>query len=579
VENRQTFLSVVSNANIPSFVQKDHVNFVKFINYYYQWLDNNTFQDLQNLFLNQDINDASDEMVDYYYDIFAEGFPKTIIVDKRYFLKQIHSLYTSKGTEASFEFFFKAVYGVDINFYYPKVDILRASDGKYELLKSIRAEYSEELLNATGKNIRGTVSRATALIESTVSYFIGQYRIVELFLGNIEGVFVSSDEIEIIGEMNSFHIYQILQSVSITDPGTGYSVGEFIPVLNRSSAITFDSSLKHFDGTSWKFDSSGETFSGLDATARVKSIFKGSIESISILNSGDFYRVGENVIFQNITVANTAYAKIKQVTKLFETNQLTWDSSQYSFDSTSGKILDIEILGKGFNYNEIPSLTIDSLNGVNGVLKANSSTIGGIKELEITSFGLNYTSPPIINFAVAGDRNASGNAITNVLALWQGRWRNNDGFLNDKKFLIDDFYYQDFSYVLKTQIPIEDYLNIVKQILHPTGFQLFAELLINNDVNLYNENYISLILETYILNLPINIGLYLSLEEILIAPAEDNQPSLNMTYELFDEYKYLFKKANQGYILNYYALTTESFETTLKYESVDFVPDVEITNV
>lgn len=584
MEQRKTFLSVKANEKIPSFVLKEHVNFVKFVNYYYEWLDNNSFDDLQDLFLNQDINECSDDIVDYYYAIFAEGFPKNIQADKRLFLKQIYHLYLNKGTQASFEFFFKAIYGVEVDFYYPKKDILRASDGKYQQLKSIRVPYSESILNSTGKNIRGETSQAIALVESTISYFISSFRIVELFLSDISGTFALSENIQIIGQPTLYPLYGLVQSISITNPGTGYSVGQIIPILNRNPAATFDSTSKKFDSSLWTFDSSGELFTGIEAACSIKSIFKGSVESISIINSGDFYKVGDPIVFETMTEANTAYAKIDKVTKFFGTEQIRWDSSEYTFDSTSGKILNVQILGGGFNYTRIPSVTITSVSGTGGVLQANSSKIGGVKEIEITNFGLNYSSPPLINLASIGNRNAVATANVSPLAIWAGSWLNNDGFLNDKKYLIDDFYYQDFSYVLRTSVPIESYLNTIKDILHPSGFQLFSELLIENDIDLHSTLNIQtkdifLFEDLYILSLFIDLGLFLDIEELSIESPFENAPSLNMTYEIFDEYKFLFQKANQSNIYNYYSLQTGSFEQTKKYESVDFVPDVEITDV
>ena len=60
----------------------------------------------------------------------------------------------------------------------------------------------------------------------------------------------------------------------------------------------------------------------------------------------------------------------------------------------------------------------------------------------------------------------------------KGLFTNNDGFLSDKKFLQDSYYYQKFSYVLRTGSNIADWSNAFTRLIHPAGFKFFGEIAI-----------------------------------------------------------------------------------------------------
>jgi len=66
-----------------------------------------------------------------------------------------------------------------------------------------------------------------------------------------------------------------------------------------------------------------------------------------------------------------------------------------------------------------------------------------------------------------------------VTTYSKGLFTTNDGFLSDKKFLQDSYYYQKFSYVLRTGKNIADWKNAFTRLVHPAGFKFFGEILIN----------------------------------------------------------------------------------------------------
>jgi hypothetical protein len=70
-------------------------------------------------------------------------------------------------------------------------------------------------------------------------------------------------------------------------------------------------------------------------------------------------------------------------------------------------------------------------------------------------------------------------AIGDVVKVYpKGLFTTVDGFLSDKKYIQDSYFYQKFSYVLKTGKNINDWKNAFTRLIHPAGFIFFGEILI-----------------------------------------------------------------------------------------------------
>lgn len=59
-----------------------------------------------------------------------------------------------------------------------------------------------------------------------------------------------------------------------------------------------------------------------------------------------------------------------------------------------------------------------------------------------------------------------------------GNYISNDGFLSDEKKIQDSYYYQQFSYVIKTGLNLTSWKNEFNRLVHPAGFIFFADVLI-----------------------------------------------------------------------------------------------------
>lgn len=129
-------------------------------------------------------------------------------------------------------------------------------------------------------------------------------------------------------------------------------------------------------------------------------------------------------------------------------------------------------------------VTIDNtLRGNNAVIQSGNLSIGAITSVSITDFGLGYTSVPTVT-ASTGDNNANLVATIGASAQKSGAYSSEDSLLSGKDKIQDSYYYQDYSYVLKTDISVDSYRDTVKSFIHPAGWALFGEINFSTDLSL-----------------------------------------------------------------------------------------------
>ena len=141
----ETFkVSPVVGNQLPEFVRSDYPLFVTFLEKYYKWLEqnNNPHYEIDALRDANDIDEADSFYIDKLRNDLLPYFPKNIVTDKRLFLKLVSNFYKSSGTQESVKFLFKALYNDEIEIYYPKEEILIASDGKWVLPLALRIDHS-----------------------------------------------------------------------------------------------------------------------------------------------------------------------------------------------------------------------------------------------------------------------------------------------------------------------------------------------------------------------------------------------------------------------------------------------------
>ena len=243
---------------------------------------------LRELSDSQDIDTTCEGLIDdAWKKEFYTNLPKTAVTDRRQLLKRMKQVYRSKGNEASFSWLFQSLFNKeDIEFYYPKTDLLKLSDGRWALDKSIKIVTSgaNNITLFTGRKITGELSKCTAMVERQLSSFAGALEVTELTLsdvvqGVVDGVlFYFKPGEKIISETDTDGLYAdavttgILQTVTVDVGGTNYVIGDEIHVAGGG---------------------------GQGARARVASILDSVVEGINVIDSGDGYAPGDVIGFIN----------------------------------------------------------------------------------------------------------------------------------------------------------------------------------------------------------------------------------------------------------------------------------------
>jgi len=153
--------SLLVNRQLPEFVREEYPLFVSFLEAYYEFLEteqytegvsqkNNLIEKLKDLKNLSDIDFSLDDFEDQFFNTFISYLPKDTLITKDFLIKNILPLYQSKGTQKSFQFLFRLLFGQEIQIDYPGDKVLRASSGKWSVENILRTEleiYSEYIFN------------------------------------------------------------------------------------------------------------------------------------------------------------------------------------------------------------------------------------------------------------------------------------------------------------------------------------------------------------------------------------------------------------------------------------------------
>jgi len=316
----------------PEFVREEHAQFIKFLEAYYEWMEEegNAGFVMRNIESAKDIDKTVDDFVKYFTQELMVAIPEYVLSDKRMLAQRIHDLYRAKGTQQSYELLFRILYNEPAEIYFPKEDLLRASDGKYDQRTVIKViEISGDAFFLIGQTITQVVDTtigaalATARVESVIKSSAGASIIAEINVNstNITGTFVPGSTIIGLNNETDTEIRMATQTmitnVVLNTQGSYYTIGQ---------EFTTDAG------------------SGQDFLCEVATVKRGSLSGIFIDTPGANYQIGQSVNFNNTDTGGTgAIAVVEEVDQtailletttdaLFSTNALTFDLG----DSTAG---------------------------------------------------------------------------------------------------------------------------------------------------------------------------------------------------------------------------------------------------
>ena len=341
-------------------------------------------------------------------DEFLATLPENLAggVDKRKLVKNIKSLYRSKGSVRGHEMFFRILFGETSETIYPREQMLKASDGQFDSLKVLRVIASiGDATQLVGRPITGQSSSATAIVENTTTFQIGDKTVTQLILNldSINGTFTIGEEIQgTATESDDYFIKAVVTGI----PGT--------------KNITNDGSLN------LTTDTITLTAGGVGALFQVEEIGPGKITEIVVDNKGTGYEIGDTLSFTNTGTSGLNAAGFVSIVNggIADQNGSTSpaDGTEDRFiledettrgDSYEGRVLvqekftdlqtieEIFLTNGGNQYTTLPTVSVTSSTGSSATVRAYGDEIGKIVRLKTVELGRDYQTaptPPVLGF-------------------------------------------------------------------------------------------------------------------------------------------------------------------------------------
>lgn len=238
--DNEKFISPYIASQFPAHYRENYPQFVEFVKMYYAWLEqgDQAVGHARRLQEYRDIDETPEDYIVYFKTKYLPYIKFITEVDKRTLVKHVLDLYRSKGTERGVDLFFKLVYGVPADVYYPSTDLFRLSDNIWIKRNYLELGHIEIISQYIGKKIIGTRSGATAFAERFIQKKVGAKYINILFISNIVGNFMFNEKLTYEGIQDSeTKRPKVIGSLSRLDVTTGskdFRVGDVVTVSSEN---------------------------------------------------------------------------------------------------------------------------------------------------------------------------------------------------------------------------------------------------------------------------------------------------------------------------------------------------------
>lgn len=234
--DNEKLISPYIESQFPFHYRENYPQFVEFIRVYYRWLEQQTqaIGHTRRLLEYRDVDQTQEDYLQYFKNKYMPYLKFVTNTDKRILVKHVQDLYRSKGTERGIDLFFKLVYGVNADVYYPGTDLFRLSDNSWIKRNYLELGHIELINDFIGKKIIGTRSGATAFAERFVQKKVGNTYVNLLFISNIVGTFSYNERITYEGlednEKSRPRIIGSLSRLDVTSGSKDFNIGDIVSV-------------------------------------------------------------------------------------------------------------------------------------------------------------------------------------------------------------------------------------------------------------------------------------------------------------------------------------------------------------
>jgi hypothetical protein len=324
----ESFYNIIKAA-IPDFAEVEYPLFVEFVSAYLRFLEQprtfedkqvfpdfgsrgmatstaklgGTFYETRKLLEYRDTATTLDEFKDKFLDMFGKNFPCYSYISLDTFISSLRQFYSAKGTVDSIEHFFRTIFNVEAEVYFPRMDVLKASDGSWHSPYVVKVSTPTDGRPNTDvpkfySGQRVQTATGSALVESVITHVVGQSynrNIVDnelnLKFDSLLGTFEPGQTLVNVDSTDIVHTIVLPQivGVNVVSGGSNYAAGDL---------VTFS------EGPSGGY--------GYGASGFVSRVSSTALNGVNVVEGGDGYITGLPVTFTS-TTGSGATAVIQDV--------------------------------------------------------------------------------------------------------------------------------------------------------------------------------------------------------------------------------------------------------------------------
>jgi hypothetical protein len=415
-------ISNIVASQLPHFVRNDHENFVRFLEAYYEYLEQNgkPIDFLKNALDYRDVDKTLNDFSRLLNKHFLSIIPRNAVVDKNLLLKNVKDLYRSKGTEKATRFLLGILLNSqkEADFYYPKKDILRASDGKWYVKKTLKikdftvnnvSNSNVEVLDKfVNKTLIGEESGATAVVERRETYIEKGFLVNELEITNQKRNFSFAESVKVTFEEEGqtkllrANIYSgIITNVKLLSGGKDYVEGDLVPIESNTGSggvIRIDSvTIGGINTIVLRAGVRGSSGAGFRAGDRILVTGGGGVGAeanvLTVVTATQQYHPNSyNLVLTTIGSVANVFLNAASYANMTSANANTTIGNSVSFwtYANTGPFESAIVAIKGRNYRTSPTLNI--------IANTRVQALGILGRMEIVDGGLGYAVGNKIEF-------------------------------------------------------------------------------------------------------------------------------------------------------------------------------------
>lgn len=429
------------DSQLPRHVVQDYPLFVEFLKAYYEWMGENgqPYYALENHLDWLNFKDSMDDYISFLREEYLFNLPANTAGGLELFLRNSKQFHLTVGTEQSFKFIFKILFGEsagDVELYFPRKDILKVSDSSWTAAQSVMlitdsgnsSDFLYRVIKQTKEVFPGVFRYAYAIVQRVLNRYAGRYKVTELYLRDIQGEFELGYPVTVDGRSEWI-----------------VPTGNKIEIISEGAQYYLDDKVS-FSGASF-FLKEIEASVGHNVDTQISGVFTEAELDVEIDGAPVTDFVYDGRYISHISIVPGSNIKIKF--PIFRGYLAIGDIGDL------GELKTVKVYDTPIGVTEEHNLTVTS--------SAGTGFVGKISPL--------------------------------LLKDIEGYFLDDKGHLDSTKVIQDSNYYQEFSYVIRSSLDIDKYRDIVLKLLHPAGMKMFGKVDILELVklfirNIYDEVYI-----------------------------------------------------------------------------------------